>query len=61
MSGLFGNKIQVFGVLFCFAFFLAVLPGLQDLSSPDPLGSEVQSPDQWTAREFPGLSFYWER
>ena len=30
-----------------------MLPGLQDLSFPDPLGSEVQSPNHWTAREFP--------
>ena len=39
-------------------FLLGCAAWLADLSSPDALGREVQSPDHWTAREFPGLSFY---
>ena len=48
--------------LWCLFFFLATLHGMQDLSSltrdwtVSP-SVEVQSPNHWTAREFPGVSF----
>ena len=47
---------------FHFIYFLAVLCGVQDLSSPTRNGTrtpavELQSPNSWTAKEFPDFHF----
>ena len=47
----------------CFIYsFLAALHSMQHLSSPSsnqtvPLAVEVQNPNHWTAREFPGILY----
>ena len=53
-----GTKTKHIFLSLSLFFFLAMLHGLWDLSSPTryrthPLGSEAQSPNYWTTSEFP--------
>ena len=65
LSMVYGSKPRdIF--LYLFFIFLATLRGLWDLSSPTrdwthTPGSELWSPNHWTAREFPGISWEFSR
>ena len=55
---------QEIGSFLSFFFFWTMPSSLWDLSSPlgietEPLAVKVQSPNHWTAREFPEVPFYY--